>query len=223
MSLAATSVRAAIRVHLMERAAHSHATIEGEDEPQFAIMLATTSCRTAPPRDQPYTGRTLVPTTGKSHSPPMTQPMFFVVAFASALGITFGGLLVLTSPIWNGSDRSIQGIRNAARRSGWPWWIGHVLHRAYPVATFFTGVAFMPLVGMLGLALAGIADPQPAFERSYLWYLVVVAGAGCIEAVVMVLWAWPKFLATPFDRDVPGALAIRRMGRFMRHRPQDPR
>jgi len=95
----------------------------------------------------------------------MTQSMFFVVAFVSALGITFGG--------------------------------------------------------MLGLALAGIAEPQPAFGRSYLWYLIITTGTGCIETVVMVHWAWPKFLVSPFDRDVPGALAVRRSGRFMRHRPQD--
>jgi hypothetical protein len=151
----------------------------------------------------------------------MTQPMFFVVAFASAFGITFGGLLLLTRPIWKGSDRLIQNIREGSRRSGWPWWIGHVLHRAYPVATVFTGLALLPLLGMLGLALAGIVEPQPVFERSYLWYLVIVAATGFVETVVMVLWAWPKFLVTPFDRDVPGALAVRRMGRFMRHQPQD--
>ncbi|MEU5874929.1 hypothetical protein AB0A73_25625 [Glycomyces sp. NPDC047369] len=146
--------------------------------------------------------------------------MFFVVAFASAFGITFGGLLLFAWPVWKGSDRPIQGIRAAARQSGLPWWIGHVLHRAYPVATAFMGVALLPLIGMLGLALAGIVEPQPAFERSYLWYLIITAGAGFIETVVMVLWAWPKFLVTPFDREVPGALAVRRSGRFMRHRPQ---
>ena len=38
-------------------------------------------------------------------APPMTEPMFFVVASASALGPIFGGLLLLTRSIWNGSDR----------------------------------------------------------------------------------------------------------------------
>jgi hypothetical protein len=153
----------------------------------------------------------------------MTEPMFFVVAFASGLGPIFGGPLLLTWQIWNGSDRLIQNIREQARRSGWPWWIGHVLHRAYPVATAFTGLALLPIVGMLSLALTGIVEPQPVFERSYLWFLIVVTVAGFLETVVMVLWAWPKFLVTPFDRDVPGALAVRRMGRFMRHRPKGRR
>jgi hypothetical protein len=149
--------------------------------------------------------------------------MFFVVAFTSALGIIFGGLLLLTWPIWNGSDLLIQNIRVHARRTGWPWWIGHVLHRAYPVATAFTGLALLPVIGMLGLALAGFVEPQPIFERSYLWFLIGVTVAGFLETVVMVLWAWPKFLVTPFDRDVPGALAVRRMSRFMRQQPKDRR
>lgn len=84
--------------------------------------------------------------------------------------------------------------------------------------SMFFVVAF---ASVSGLALVGFIEPQPAFERSYRWYLVVVAGAGCIATVVMVLWARPKFLVTPFDRDVPGALALRRTGRFMRHQPKD--
>jgi hypothetical protein len=149
--------------------------------------------------------------------------MFFVVAFASGSGLVFAAFLLISWPIWNGSDRHIQRIRAYARTSGWPWWIGHVLHRAYPVVAVFSGLACLPLIGMLGLALVGLAEPQPVFERSYRWYLIAVVGAGTIETIVMVLWAWPRFLVTPFDRDVPGALAVRRMGRFMRHRSKDRR
>lgn len=87
-------------------------------------MLARAPCSTAPYLDQPYTGPTLAPTIGKPRPSPMTQSMCFV-AFASALGITFGGLQVRIWPIWKGSDHQIQGIRDAARRSGWPRFMRH--------------------------------------------------------------------------------------------------
>jgi hypothetical protein len=59
----------------------------------------------------------------------------------------------------------------------------------------------------------------PEFKVGYFWFLAGTAVLGTVETVVMVLWAWPGFLVTRFDRDTLGALGVRRMARFLKHRP----
>ncbi|GAB3999438.1 hypothetical protein GCM10029992_28210 [Glycomyces albus] len=146
-----------------------------------------------------------------------------LVALAMMFGGTFGGLLLLSRLVWVGNDRVLRNLRRGAAMREWPWWVGHVLHRVFPVWALFLGLALLPQLPMLGVVLTGVVTVEeiPAFNRGYFGYFAVIAGLSVVETVVMVLWAWPRFLVTRFDReDVPGALAVKRMGRFLKNRPK---